>query len=423
MKKVVRLFFILVVSFNMLHAYSALEDLLLSKAHSVDGTFGAYDFTPTGDKGKFDWAFTTSSGKSYQLLGNAPSDDNAFGWAIADIVAPEAVWSMFSLDIDGNGKIGKFEWILVGTNFQAVYKLDGTSEDGSFDYSDPIELNYTMTQDGVIFSASSQETPSRPSSSDGEFTIDTQEKATSVAMTTMSLIGTTSSLTKGLSSLATLGLSAPSLQAKKLRAPTTQNCSGGGSMSTNLNYAELQSGVLNISVSYDNCVESSVTTDGTLSLSGNIDLATFQVSNLTATLDHFTVSVSGDVSMMNGTIEIPVATTTQISMILNATVEGTIDGKSVQFEYRNYALESSGNSMHMNGTIVVDYTPDSCVDGTYTIETISPITTNASGAITGGSLKVNGQLYTFNANGTVSTTINGETITIKPEEQEIEFCN
>ncbi len=263
-------------------------------------------------------------------------------------------------------------------------------------------------------------TPPKPVSPDEVLVIDTRTKATSVAKTTMSLINTTVALTDSLSGLATLGLS-PTLRAS-LRVPTTQACSTSGSMTTDLNYAELSAGVLNISVSYDNCVEGPLTIDGILSLSGNIDLATFQVSNLTATLDNFSASMDGDTSTMNGTIEIPMATKTEISMILNARVEGRIDGKSVVFEYTDYSLVASGDSKEVNGTVLVDYTPDSCVDGTYVLETVNPLITNTSGAITGGSIKVNGQLYTFNANGTVSTTIDGETITISPD-QEIEFCD
>ena len=413
MKKLGRLLFLLLISFNILHAYSTLEDLLLSKVHSVDGTFGEYDFQNT--ESKFDWAFTTSKGQSYQLLGKAASDSNAFGWAAADIVAPKAVWSMFSLDIDGDGSIGKFEWILVSTDSQAIYKLKGTSDNGSFDYSEPILLNYTITQNSISFSVTSETTPPNET-----LVIDTSAKAMSVARTTMSLISTTVSLSNSLSGLATLGLS-PSLRAS-LRVPTTQACSTSGTMTTDLNYAELQAGVLDISVSYNNCVEGPLTTDGTLSLTGNIDLATLQVSNLIATLDNFSASMDGDTSTMNGTIEIPMATKTELSMILNARVEGTVDGKPVVFEYTNYSLVASGDSMEINGTVLVNFTPDSCVDGTYVIETISPLTTNSSGAITGGSIKVNGQLYTFNANGTLSTTIDGKTITVEAD-QEIEFCD
>ncbi len=417
MKKISKLLFALVVGFNTLHAYTALEDLLLSKPHTVMGTFGAHDFD--GVDKAFDWAFTISSnGKSYQLQGIPATQNDVFGWKEVDIATPKAAWSMFPLDINDNGEIGKFEWILVGTDFQAVYKLDGTSDNGSFDYSDPIELNYTISQGSIIFGASSQVTPPSSSPSDGSLVIDTPEKAASVAMTTMTLIGTTSSLTQSLSSLTTLGLSAP-----QLRTPTTQNCSNGGTVSTDLNYAELQAGVLDISVSYNSCVESFLTTDGILSLTGNIDLATFQVSNLTAVLNNFSASINGDTSTMNGTIEIPTATATELSMILNATVEGTIDGKSVYFEYSDYSLVSSGGNIKINGSILVDYTPDSCVDGTYVIKTISPIITNSAGTIIGGSIKVNEQLYTFNADGTLSTTVNGETIIIKPQEQEIEFCN
>jgi len=133
-----------------LYADVDMRTVLSSKQYSIAGTFGQHDFDDADSA--FDWAFTLSNGTSYQLQGNPPSENDAFGWKKADITAPKPQWYMFPLgeDIDGDGS-QKFDWILVGVNFKAVYKLAGVTDSGNFKYSDPIELDYSMNGMEVVF--------------------------------------------------------------------------------------------------------------------------------------------------------------------------------------------------------------------------------------------------------------------------------
>jgi fibronectin type 3 domain-containing protein len=130
-------------------------DALIAKGnYNIDGTFGRHDFENA--VGSFDWAFTTSSGSSYQLQGNAPTINDVFGWKSADIPTPTPAWYMFPMgsDVDGDGS-QKFDWILVSTdsNNKQVYKLGGVSGTGNFVYSNKINVDYTVSGNSIAFTA------------------------------------------------------------------------------------------------------------------------------------------------------------------------------------------------------------------------------------------------------------------------------
>ncbi|MEA2111459.1 MAG: hypothetical protein U9P71_05370 [Campylobacterota bacterium] len=144
---------------NTLTAGDDVKSFLSSKSFTIMGTFSSYDFEPTKDNDPFDWVFTmSSSGKSYQLQGDAPDDDNVFGWKEATVTPPSAQWYMFSLgeDVDGDGSV-KFDWILVSAKNQAIYKLAGVKDDGTFDYSDRIVIDVVKNGDKLIFENLSNE--------------------------------------------------------------------------------------------------------------------------------------------------------------------------------------------------------------------------------------------------------------------------
>jgi hypothetical protein len=143
---------------------------------------------------------------------------------------------------------------------------------------------------------------------------------------------------------------------------------------------------------------------------------------LTDQSDFSTTSAEASTSF-NGTITLSSATASgSMNLVLNATTTMTAEGITARFVYSNYTLNITEASSTVNGTVLVDYTPDSCSDGTYHIETVTPITTDGNANVTGGSIRVNGQLYTIHSNGTVTTVIGGETITID-QNYELEFCD
>ncbi|MEA2111068.1 MAG: hypothetical protein U9P71_03360, partial [Campylobacterota bacterium] len=125
---------------------SALKsDLLNTKTYSVSGSFAAYDFA--GVDAAFDWAFVTPKNDVYQLQGNAPSANDAFGWKQVYVNPDEPAWYMAYLDDwDGDGN-SKYDWILVGNGFDAVYKLEGVTATGNFSYSKKIDVQYSVSSD------------------------------------------------------------------------------------------------------------------------------------------------------------------------------------------------------------------------------------------------------------------------------------
>jgi len=132
---------------DILHSnLTTLKNRLLStKSYDVSGSFASYDFA--GVESAFDWAFVTPQGAVYQLQGNPPSANDVFGWKPVSVHPAAPAWYMAYLgdwDNDGNGR---YDWILVGNGFDAVYKLEGVSATGTFAYSDPINIEYSISSD------------------------------------------------------------------------------------------------------------------------------------------------------------------------------------------------------------------------------------------------------------------------------------
>jgi len=133
------------------YAYTPVEDAIVNGTDfTVEGTFCSYDFADA--PAAFDWAFVTNDGTAYQLLGNPPSNDNAFGWKKVDITPPSPQWHMFQLngDVDGDGTT-KFDWVLVSSDPSnpASYKLEGVADNGTFLYSPRLDVNLTVVGSSV----------------------------------------------------------------------------------------------------------------------------------------------------------------------------------------------------------------------------------------------------------------------------------
>ncbi len=124
------------------------------KVFTFQGVFSQYEFYSDKSKEAYNWVYIDRSGETYQLLGNEPSADDVFGWKkIASLQeTPERNWLMFAADIDGDGKFGKFEWLIVSADPKdnRVYKLAGAKEDHTFLYSDKVNVRYKLINDQVI---------------------------------------------------------------------------------------------------------------------------------------------------------------------------------------------------------------------------------------------------------------------------------
>jgi len=126
---------------------------LKSKAFTFKGVFSYYKFYSDEAEDYKNWVFIDPVGTTYQLLGNAPTDKNAFGWKkIEPLQDLERNWYMFTVDIDGDGEFSRFEWVLVSANPKdnLAYKLAGVNNKGSFLYSERIDVTYTLVNGQVV---------------------------------------------------------------------------------------------------------------------------------------------------------------------------------------------------------------------------------------------------------------------------------
>jgi len=141
------------------------------------------------------------------------------------------------------------------------------------------------------------------------------------------------------------------------------------------------------------------------------------MNNSVITFTNFTMNDGTTESYMNMTMN--ASTTVSGSglsgydITINGTMKKTESGASKEISFSNYHAQMSNNAASINGTITINNTPDICgSNGTYAISTTTPLTYDSSGEITGGTLVINGNTYTFNGDGTV--TVNGtDTVNIE----------
>jgi hypothetical protein len=152
LRPVIKISMLATVLLSSAYAYTPAEDALMSCMEcNISGTFGQYDFADSPEA--YDWAFTTSNGKTYQLRGAAPTEENVFGWKEVKIAAPEPKWYMFQFqeDVDGDGS-RKFDWGLIASDSDtpAVYKLEGVSSSGTFEYSERLNVNASVNDKKMV---------------------------------------------------------------------------------------------------------------------------------------------------------------------------------------------------------------------------------------------------------------------------------
>lgn len=146
MKKLCMLLFSIVIGWACSIDQNYLDCLtkyVTSKPFKVNGVFYQYDFNHDGVLQRSDWIYIDLSNyKIYQLLGNPPSPNDAFGWKeIANIpqdldldnVSGFFIYLGFPLDPQTN-----FSWIYMALTPNNVYlfKLIGSSPQGDFVYLD-----------------------------------------------------------------------------------------------------------------------------------------------------------------------------------------------------------------------------------------------------------------------------------------------
>ena len=131
---------------------SAVETALKNtKTYDITGEFSQYDFADKDNA--FDWVFKMNmNSKIYQLQGNNPTDSNLFGWKEVSVSPEKANYYMASMgDWDKDGKT-KFDWLVLSTDGQNIYKLEGVADNGTFKYSAKLDIKAVINSDKTSFS-------------------------------------------------------------------------------------------------------------------------------------------------------------------------------------------------------------------------------------------------------------------------------
>ena len=83
-------------------------------------------------------------------------------------------------------------------------------------------------------------------------------------------------------------------------------------------------------------------------------------------------------------------------------------------------LENQNTSLAANGKVALQSNPTTCADGNYTIETVERVVVDHdSDDPVSGKVKVNGIVYNFNGDGTVTANVNGQSVTFDQDVEDI----
>lgn len=237
---------------------------------------------------------------------------------------------------------------------------------------------------------------------------------------------------------------------------TTSQCTDGGSVTFSGSMDDV-SGDYTLTFQFANCREDSEQYDGSYTLSGTATSSTITLTGFTifeydylgnliysTTADvTMAVSVSGGalngsfVSTINGTLTAydyfmgetytityanfaeTVTFTTGASETWTYTINGSVNeawgGNAVAVTYTNLNLTvvfaASYDDMSLSGSISINFTPDDCFEGTYVYVTNTPLRWDYNlGHYIAGQLVINGTTtITYNADGTVTVTVTGNT--------------
>ena len=128
----------------------------------------------------------------------------------------------------------------------------------------------------------------------------------------------------------------------------------------------------------------------------------------TTTFDNFTINANMSESHMR--------------LVFDGTAHHTEDGQTRNWQMNGMTidvnhLDNPPQTMAIDGTVSLTSNPAGCADGTYNIETVERVVLDAQTEDpVSGKVKVNGVTYTFNSDGTATATINGQPVTIDPDE-------
>ena len=192
----------------------------------------------------------------------------------------------------------------------------------------------------------------------------------------------------------------------------SQDCEGGGTMRYSI---DEKAGTM--SVSFDECKMGTETSDGEIDISG---LSGTQTGGaVTYTLKRYMVTSADRTTLSNMTVIVKNGQGSLQSSDIEMTGKMEVETKTavVRYMFEHFHVLLDGREVSIDGRFSISADPDSCgMSGTYDYETIEPLMTDRSGRIISGKLKINGDIYTFNADGTIS--VNGQTYSYEEIQQQ-----
>ena len=124
--------------------FDCLTKKITTEQYKVNGAFYMYDFNKDKKLQRSDWIYVNlENGRVYQLLGDSPSINNAFGWKRlyswpSDLDPVNDINGLFVFIDFKMDQTTNFSWIYIALtgNSPKIYKLMGASANGNFIYLD-----------------------------------------------------------------------------------------------------------------------------------------------------------------------------------------------------------------------------------------------------------------------------------------------
>ena len=214
---------------------------------------------------------------------------------------------------------------------------------------------------------------------------------------------------------------APSRKAPSL-APVneTYECTEGGSITLSGDTADTETDSMNVTYTYESCVELGSTTNGIMKMVGTQYDYVWSLTNFSM------VDPEGSF-VMNLSEKV---TTNSIYDPLTVTMDGTMDyvinspQNSGHVGYQNFkvVIQESATRGSIDGDMSVTSSAYSCIDGRYNFETVETLTFESNGSISGGVMKINDVSFQFNGDSTATVTFSDGTTTTVDQDTEI-ICN
>lgn len=248
----------------------------------------------------------------------------------------------------------------------------------------------------VLFTACGSSDDSSDSSNITGETVEVTD-ATS-AENAASAISSVQGFTDSLQSVSGVSSNSPSRLAPS-KAPQKIDCSYGGSMNMDMS-TDGTTGT----VAYNNCsMGSSMTLDGSMSMNGS-DNGNDIYSKVK--FNNFSMNMGeSDYLKYNVTMEMETNYSYDpMKMIMDGTLSYSFDGYGGTAGYKNFTLETSGNTLEINGQTSITSNQYSCIDGVYNISTTEPLRVGYYGEVESGKMVINGATYSFNSDGTANVT-------------------